>query len=158
MVSLWIGCGAGGDDPSRAPPTVECTLIGCWSGASYEGGFSLGGADANSLELTTCFNGTCDKTPIRFSGKDASCSSATRPLCWLSLATADSVQVRLTVSPPAGVSEASLMNGDHYEARIGLSGQAPLLQLDARATYTTFQPNGPMCGPTCKSTRLVAVP
>ena len=68
------------------------------------------------------------------------------------------VQVRLTVSPPAGVSSSSLMDGDHYEARVGVPGQAPLLKLDAVATYTVSYPNGPQCGPACKGTKLQPVP
>lgn len=158
VAALWIGCSGGGDvaPPGTPGGTKECTLVGCFSGAGYEGDFALSGADPNSLQLTTCFNTICKQTPIRFTGRDAWCSGEALPICWLSLAGTDLVHVRLTVSPPAGVDSASLKDGDHYEASIGVSGQAPLLKLDSLAMYTVSQPNGPGCEPVCKSTRLTS--
>lgn len=158
VASLWIGCNVGGDvaPPDTPGGTRECTLIGCFSGASYEGDVALGGTDPNSLQLTTCFNTICKQTAIRFTGKDAWCSGESLPICWLSLGATDLVHVRLTVSPPAGMDSASLMDGDRYQASIGVPGQAPLLKLDSLATYTVSQPNGPGCGPVCKSTRLTS--
>jgi hypothetical protein len=171
-LSVWIaslsslfllssGCGGGGGgvaQPGMPSSEATCTLIGCVSGASYDGDFTLNGTDPNSLELTTCFNTSCTTTPLRFSGKDAWCNGDRSFRCWFSLQAADSVKVRLTVSPPAGINSSSLQDGDHYEARVGAPAQAPLLKLDAIATYTLYYPNGPLCGPACKGTTLQPAP
>lgn len=155
-----IGCGGGGEvGPSGLPPSeITCTLANCRSGASYYGDFPLNGNDPNRLELTTCFNASCEVTPIQFVGSNLyfDCPRGNRTTCWLLIKKgAATVTLGLNIGPPPAVDPlVYLQDGDHYEASIGLPGQAPLLRLDTFATYTINQPNGPRCGPTCKGTLL----
>jgi hypothetical protein len=151
-----VGCDGGGVAQPELSGPRTCTLAGCVAGASYEATMQQPVVEPTRLVVRACVNGQCETVSPAPSipGNDLyyDCGETHRLHCNFNL-TRDRTKmgVRIGVEPPPGSdSLQSLQDGDRYEITVGVPGEAPILSINATATYSITQPNGPGCSPTCK--------
>lgn len=131
---------------------VTCTEIGCGSGASWSA-TAPQPVDYHGATVRACRNDVCASGVFPSSG----------PLSTLTLApdvasaeiggeaTALGPSVEVGVSGPSG----ALVDGDRYRIEVrDATGDVIVSLAETAATYAIQQPNGPECGPTCRSVTL----
>jgi hypothetical protein len=137
---------------------TTCTLVGCETGASWQRTLSVPSAQIPSLQVTVCRNGACDSGGVTQTG-DPSTGFACAfggPLqlqarCGIAVTSNGAVTLTAYVT----VDERAATDGDLYELRVVQPGAGtPVLDAKDTARYTTSQPNGPACAPTCKEATL----
>lgn len=158
-VSLLLSCGGG--EVGTATGTAswrECTLVGCYSSVGLSTKFPAGAADLQTLSLQICRNGSCEILPVLWSERQPSvsdCRGAGRMYCSLLSRKDGTIELRLTlVNPPGEDVERYFQDGDRYKVSITAADGATLFVVDQAVTYHRFYPNGPECGPSCKSAVL----
>ena len=153
---LAVGCGL-----SFVPACSShaCGLVGCATGASIRLTLPPPTATTFPLALKTCFNDDCRTAQLLAPDGSGSGSTATLPpalegpIADATLFATGAGSLALTVSwrqnPPGHVA-----NGDRYTVTVTDAGGATVGSFDKTATYTTNQPNGADCAPTCQFATL----
>lgn len=146
LTTASMACGSSSSDKA-------CTLVYCESGVRLDREITVAAADVAKLTLTICRNGECS------SGKFSSGSGGPQP-CSLSgqlqpticsLAPKQSGTGSFTVQ----LSAKNATDGDEYTFKIVRDDTgAAILDEKKSVVYTTSQPNGPDCEPTCKFAML----
>lgn len=135
---------------------VDCSILSCESGATWQRTLSVATADLTILQVTICRNGACASGGVRAPtepGGDYICdlSGAVQASCSLTPSSGTSA----TLNASASIAVAVAVDGDEYELRVAV-GQSPPPLIDEKvaASYAVLQPNGPECAPTCKLATL----
>jgi hypothetical protein len=131
--------------------SLSCSEAGCRPSVHFQSAIRVQGP-SDTLALTVCRNGTC----AHGTAKNGGCSLdavSTDLLVSCSLTTASGTTTIAFDIP--GFNSDQLKDGDIYIFRVqrGATNES-LVEVTRSATYTTTQPNGPGCGPTCKSADL----
>ncbi|MFO0575197.1 MAG: hypothetical protein U1A78_14500 [Polyangia bacterium] len=144
------GCIGGGSVAS--PQGRSCTRSDCESGVTYTTSLQLGGVDPAALEITVCRNTVCATTALL--QRDAALWQAILigPLSGRIELTgaADPRQLRITLTGTA----AALSDGDVYVVRVGVPGQAPLVDVTRPVSYELVRPDGGDCDAGCAQASL----
>ena len=139
-------------------PSSACTLAGCQSGVKI---YTTASSLPAGASMRTCRNAVCATAKLV-----AEDDAGTRfdalydPQIFVGGCSAEPVdggagfavacQVSAAAVTDAGASETEtpLSESDRYTVSI-VQGSTVTTLVDDTATYTTFQPNGPSCDPTC---------
>jgi hypothetical protein len=131
----------------------SCTERGCDSGVHFESPIRVGGA-GDQLTVTICKNGTCSRgtaTGFNTSAPTCSVTGATTATCSVRVDSSGSAKFVADVTSAAS----DMKDGDAYTFRVlrGTTNET-LVDVTKPAAYTTNQPNGPSCDPTCLNADL----
>jgi hypothetical protein len=148
LVAL-LGCGG---------PTQGCRLVGCESVVS--GTYSLTAQPADLVGATitvcrdaACFNQVIQQVTYTTGSSQVMCPyDATNPiLCNVTAASGgSSINIRFIVDPNTA------HDGEAFTVSVvATSGGSALVSAQKTVQYTTSQPNGPDCEPTCKQASLI---
>ncbi|MFP2928275.1 hypothetical protein ACLESO_24370 [Pyxidicoccus sp. 3LG] len=153
-----------GDSPQGQP----CTLIGCGAAMSMTRHVDASFEELRSSTMTLCRNEGC--STLSFAGfsepdergnithnrvyfpRDGERREGT-PLYDASVQPAPGGGFELHISFTAW-SAAELKDGDVYAVSVVTSGGRKLVDVRRAVTYQESQPNGPKCGPACRTSRL----
>lgn len=143
---VFTACTSSGHDDDAK----SCTLLGCEDSVGLARDLTIAEADVGKYTLTICRNGSCASGKIGASSQCELKGDLQPRRCSLARAPMSSM-VTLTVSIPAYGAQ----DGDEYTVKLvnDVTGAAPV-DVKSKVTYTTSQPNGPGCDPTCKSASL----
>ena len=131
-----------------------CTLLGCESGVRLEREIVTTPADVAKLTLTICRNGECASGKFASSAGGAQACSLSGPLK-VTLCSLSQPQKGGAFSLTAQLPAPSPKDGDEYTFKIVNDDTgAALLEVKKNVSYTTTQPNGPDCEPTCTTATL----
>jgi hypothetical protein len=147
LTSLLVGCNR---TENEAPPAGggACTFMGCADTAMLNARLAATPAKLDGATITACWQQMCATASLpALTGQDAAYfamqADGIDANGWLE--TDDNgVYVEVTVNPLGTVD-----NGDSYRLLVVDASGQTLLDRQAIATYTIFQPNGPDCDPTC---------
>lgn len=160
------GCAGGGDVAS--PNGQVCATVGCTSSVTYSGTLTVAAADLPRLEILLCRNDVCATTRVAMQdsavwrativgplggplGGPLSSTSGSMSSSYVVLAGLDDLR---KLSIVLYGTAATLSDGDRYQIRIGLPGQAPLLDLVRTVSYEVVRPDGADCDLVCKKAVL----
>lgn len=145
-------------DPDRGATTSEngCTMIGC--GPNFRGTLCLRAAisQIRAGTMTLCRNGRCSSGPLAPLVREALPSfmhtSLPPPLSvQLSLVKDDDSSAQYTLEMSGNWRDSDLKDGDVYDVSIRSADGRPILRTRRSLTSETTFPNGPVCGPACRS-------
>ena len=157
-----LGCAGGGDVAS--PHGQVCASVDCVSSVTYSGSLTVAAADLPRLEILLCRNGVCATTRLAMNNPETWTATLVGPLGGPLNNTAGSmIGGSVSVAGPAELrklsivfygSPATLSDGDEYVIRIGVPGQALLLDRTSTARYDDPLPDGADCDSVCKKAVL----
>lgn len=159
-----LGCAGGGDVAS--PHSQVCASVDCRSSVSYSGALTVAAADLPRLEVLLCRNGVCATTRLATAddvtwsatvvgplGGPLSSTGSTGSTLGGSVSLSGFTDVRKLSIFLYGTA-ATFSDGDEYVIRIGVPGDAPLLDLKRTVSYEVLRPAGPDCDLVCKKAVL----
>ena len=136
-----------------------CSEVGCLNGAQLTRPLAVSDAQALALVVTVCRNQACS-TGTRASGQENpssivfSFTGSVQVFGYVDQTGSGGRELQLQIDDSESETE-NLHDGDVYAVKVIVPGsKTALLDVTSTATYTTSQPNGPACEPTCKSTTL----
>lgn len=157
-----LGCAGGGDVAS--PQNQFCALFECRSSVSYTGLLKVTDADLPRVEVLLCRNGVCATTRLAMTDSVNWSAMIVGPLGGpLSSAAGSTLTGVVALSGPAELRKltlylygtaATFRDGDEYVIRIGVPGDAPLLDLVRTVSYEVERPAGADCDLVCKKAVL----
>jgi hypothetical protein len=152
LLSASFGCSS----------SKDCTDVGCESGAMLTRTVAVTDAEASALVITACRNDACvTGTKSTRAGDQLNPYSIvyafTGPIpsyAFVAQAASGGHQVELHIGNTESENK-NMKDGDVYTITITKPGEtSPTLKVTSTASYSTSEPNGAECGPTCKSTSL----
>ena len=128
-----------------------CSEAGCLPSVHFQSAIRVQGP-SDTLALTVCRNGTCAHGTVK--GGGCALDAVSTDLIVSCSLTTTSGTTTIAFDIP-GFSSDQLKDGDVYVFRVqrGATNES-LVEVTRSAAYKTSQPNGPGCGPTCKSADL----
>jgi hypothetical protein len=135
----------------------SCTLAGCDSTVSASYDVPVARADLEGATLTVCKNGACSsavvvRAPRAIPDPQFLCpyDASTPIMCNVDVLSTTSAKIAIQYR----VAPDDAHDGDAYTVTLKRATGEVVLTKSASASYTTTQPNGPSCEPTCKQASL----
>lgn len=152
LVSLaLVVCGCHSDDE----PLLACTQIGCDSGSELDAG-AFSDVQLTGARIKVCLNSTCADQVIA----TVPAPNDVKTLRW-NPPSDPRIEITLGRTAPSGLIEVDVTvrsdrpeafeDGDVYAVSLTDSGGGELAARAWSVKYRTWQPNGPRCEPTCRS-------
>lgn len=152
FLPAYLGCAS----------SKSCTDVGCESGAMLTRNVTVTTAEAQALVITACRNDVCVTGTKSTKSEDQlnphsvvyAFTGAIPSYAFVAETASGGHEVELHVGNTEAENK-NMKDGDVYRVKITKPGEtSPTLDVTSAASYSTSEPNGAECGPTCKSTSL----